>query len=306
MSNLPKVTVGFVNCNRLFYLKSCVESFLETTQDYDNKELIIVDNASIEKGTDEYLSEKAQQGITVIKTKDRDPSNEYAKALNIIVENSTGDYIAPLPADTQFVVRSGWLEKYVKCMEENPNGIGCITFDAQRTIRNSNENWGKIIDIGGYKFRFNPSRNPILGAANCLFSRKVIDIMYPWEEKNSSHEGGQDSETKMLNKVRAMNLGLMILMPVIPTSIGIYNEQGTSARIRGDKRIGIYFEPKQSYRYYEIHDYSKLVERYGKREIPIGIEYMAKSIGWNLPLKKNGEWIKLSASESDKQPTEYI
>ena len=55
---LPKVSIGFINCNRLHYLKSCVESFMYCTQDYQNKELIIVDNNSVEEGTEEYLKQK--------------------------------------------------------------------------------------------------------------------------------------------------------------------------------------------------------------------------------------------------------
>ena len=57
MSNSPKVSFGFINCNRLHYLKSCLESFLRCTEDYPNKEIIVVDNASTEEGTDEYIEE---------------------------------------------------------------------------------------------------------------------------------------------------------------------------------------------------------------------------------------------------------
>ena len=56
MKNYPKVTFGMVNCNRLFYLKSCLQSLIECTQDYPNKEIIVIDNASQESGTKEYLN----------------------------------------------------------------------------------------------------------------------------------------------------------------------------------------------------------------------------------------------------------
>ena len=85
MSNkLPLVTIGIVNCNRLFYLKSCLESFLDCTQDYPNKEIIIVDNASVEEGTEEYLVEKEKQGVKVFRQLLRDPNNEFARGLNLI------------------------------------------------------------------------------------------------------------------------------------------------------------------------------------------------------------------------------
>ena len=85
----PKVTFGFVNCNRLHYLRSCVESLLICTEDYSNKEIIIVDNASKEEGTEEYLNDLRDRGFKVFVQEERDPSNEYAKALNIIAEKPT-------------------------------------------------------------------------------------------------------------------------------------------------------------------------------------------------------------------------
>ena len=114
MEKLPLVTFGFVNCNRLFYLKSCIESFIETTMDYPEKQIIVVDNASIEGGTEEYLDSLRERGFLVISQKERDPSNEYAKALNLIAENAVGDYVALIPADMQFVVKGGWLKEYVE------------------------------------------------------------------------------------------------------------------------------------------------------------------------------------------------
>ena len=38
MKDLPKVSFGLVNCNRLFYLKSCLESLIYCTEDYANKD----------------------------------------------------------------------------------------------------------------------------------------------------------------------------------------------------------------------------------------------------------------------------
>ena len=78
----PLVTVGVVNCNRLHYLRSCLESFLECTQDYENKEIVVVDNASTEEGTEEYLTDLEQRGCRVIRMTARDPSNEFARGLN--------------------------------------------------------------------------------------------------------------------------------------------------------------------------------------------------------------------------------
>jgi len=90
---MKKVTFGIVNCNRLFYLKSCLESLIDTTQNYENKEIIVIDNASVEAGTNEYLEEIQEKGITVIRKLERNPANEFAIGLNTIISKATGDYI---------------------------------------------------------------------------------------------------------------------------------------------------------------------------------------------------------------------
>ena len=115
-----------VNCNRLFYLKSCLESLIECTEDYPNKEIIVIDNASQEKGTNEYLDSIESNLVKVYRTKERDPSNEYARGLNTICEKSDGEFVMLLEGDCQFIVRGGWLKQYVKFFTENSELTGSI------------------------------------------------------------------------------------------------------------------------------------------------------------------------------------
>jgi glycosyltransferase involved in cell wall biosynthesis len=303
MSDLPLVTFGFVNCNRLYYLRSCVESFLETTYDYPNKEIIVVDNASSEPGTDEYLDELRDRGFRVFKQLERDPSNEYAKALNIIAKYAKGEYVAPIPADTQFVVKGKWLHEYVGFFERYEDSIGCISFDAQRRVRNYGGIYSKLLGEGDMKFLFHHNRNPVMGAANCLLSKEMLEAMYPWEVDNESHEGGQDSETKMLIKVaKYLNQSdkqVYYTAPTIPVSIAIFNEDGNTARVRKNKRYGKYVEPEDKVHYYETHDFKKVVARYGESSMPIGIEDIAVAVDWDLPLDQNGNWIKSKTTYND-------
>ena len=85
MNNLPLVTFGIVNCSRLHYLKSCFKSLVHTTKSYSNIEIIVVDNASVEDGTEEFLSKiEKEKFVRVFRQESRDPSNEFAKGLNII------------------------------------------------------------------------------------------------------------------------------------------------------------------------------------------------------------------------------
>ena len=103
-----------------------------------------------------------------------------------------------------------------------------------------------------------------------------------------------------------LNSGKSALFPVIPVSIGIYNEQGTNARVRNNTRIGNYVNSVDSYKYYEIFEYEDLMSKYKIHEIPVGIEELAKPIGWKAPMRPNGEWKKLTAAEADHEKIEYI
>ena len=186
----PLVTFGFVNCNRLFYLKSCVESAIETTKNYPNKEFIIVDNASKEKGTEEYLLEKEKQGFKVIRQKERNPSNEFAIGLNLICKSARGKYIIPLQGDSQFVLNDDWLNEYVNFYEKDVNNqIGCITLDAQRRVTNESHKYSQVFKINSsFGFVADYNRPPTCGAGDVMYSKKILDIILPWEENMKNFE----------------------------------------------------------------------------------------------------------------------
>ena len=282
MSKMPKVSFGFVNCNRLHYLRSCLESLLVCTEDYENKEIIIVDNASTEEGTDEYLEELKERGFSVFRQEARDPSNEYAKALNIIAENATGKYVAPIPADIQFVVKGGWLKEYIEFLEQYE-------------------------DTNDFKFLYHFNRNPVMGAMNCMISKSLLDKIYPWDIQNDNHEGGGDSETKMLEKiakiVKSEGMQKFYAAPSIPVAVGIFNEQGGNARVRGNMRFGEYWSPpadESGVSYYKIHSFEEVMKKFGPCSHPVAIEDITEAVGWKLPIDSSGAWIKLKDSPDIK------
>ena len=293
----PKVTFGIINCNRLHYLKSCVESLIVSTSDYENKEIIIVDNASSEKGTNEYLIEKGRQGIKVFRQVARDPSNEFAKALNTITRESTGDYIAHLQGDMQFVINGGWLHEYVKFYENFKNQIGCVGLDAQRTKRNRQTSRFSNRLNDDYGFFLDYSRIPFSCSADVLYSKESLEFMGPFLEKNESHESGINSEDNMrkriISKMEEGKYKIFCAMPLISPAAGIFTDaRGTNARVRGNKRYGDYWEPKEDFKYYTIRDYSDILADYKDREIPVGIEELAIPIGWDQPVDSMGDWLK--------------
>ena len=309
----PLVTVGVVNCNRLHYLRSCLESFLECTQDYENKEIVVVDNASTEEGTEEYLTDLEQRGCRVIRMTARDPSNEFARGLNTIVKESTGKYVVMLQGDMQFIVRGGWLSEYVKVYEQNP-GIGCITFDAQRAVTNQSARLTTPGTAGTYKFVADTSRPPTSGAADVMYHRAVLEAIGPWAEQNDQHEYSGDSETKMLNHIAALKkqypeLPWATVMPLYPVAVSIYTDsRGTNARVRNYRRYGDYWAPLVGHTYYEIKDYDDVVsmEGYDERHIPYSIEEVTVAAGdWSLPKDANGAWLKNPIRPEDAKPGEW-
>jgi glycosyltransferase involved in cell wall biosynthesis len=310
--NQTRVTFGFINCNRLFYLRSCIESLLECTKDYANKELIIIDNASVEPGTKEYLDEKESQGFIVVRQDKRDPSNEFAKGLNTIAELATGDLICPLQADVQFVLEGDWLSEVVALFQQYAPHVGCVILDAQRNITNQSHKFSQTISDNDFRFVVDTGRNPISGAGDVMYSREVLDLIYPWHVKNKDHEGGQDSETEMLNKIKRIiadnKSGYHCFMPVYPVSAAIHTDKrGTNARIRGNKRYGDYWAPKEdNFRYYDLVSLSDIKKENKEFMIPLGIEDVVNTVGFDKPVDKDGVWLKNPIRPETAKDSDFV
>lgn len=310
---MKKVTFGIVNCNRLFYLKSCLESLLDTTTNYENKEVIVVDNASVEIGTKEYLEEIENRGVKVIRKIERNPANEFAIGLNTIISNASGDYLCMLQGDMQFVL-PGWLHDVISFYDKNLDVVGSIMLDAQRRITHDSHQLVKFPDERHPLFCKNSffadlSRDPISPAADAIFSRKVIEQIAPWHEKNVNHEGSLDSESEMRTKVRKLIVDgkmprYVTAFSAVPQSIAIYTDaRGTQGRVRGNKRYGDYWQAKDAsgWKYYEYiseYDFQK-----GKAN---SIEEIAKPIGFNRFVDSDGNWLKNPIRPETASLTDFV
>jgi hypothetical protein len=306
-----KVSFGFINCNRLFYLRSCLESVQYCLKDYDDKELIIIDNASIEEGTEEYLAQKEKEGIKVIRQKERDYSNEFAKALNIFCREAKGDFLIPLQGDSQCIIKGKrWLEEYVNFFEQNLDKVGAVTIDAQRNITNVSH---KFSEPFGIDYKFVGDMNKFIPcAADVMYSREFIEaVIYPWNENNLAHEGGNDSETEMVHRVKnyleTSNLKMYTASPIISPFIAIFtDDRGTMARVRGNKRYGAYWPPQEDFKYYQTYEYQELIEKFKERVVPVSIEELAKPAGnWKLPTDFFGNWKKNPIDPKTAGPNDY-
>ncbi|WP_082234760.1 glycosyltransferase [Halobacillus massiliensis] len=109
--NLPKVTVGIINCNYNEYLDQSLQSVLN--QNYPNIEIIIIDDSSTDNSKN--IIEKYKRDYPNIRaiyheTKTGSPD----LVINEIFEQATGDYVLHLSGD-DYLLHSNILMNFVKC-----------------------------------------------------------------------------------------------------------------------------------------------------------------------------------------------
>ncbi len=116
----PLVSVIVVTWNNLEVTRACIESLFEWS-DYENFELIVVDNASADE-TPEYLRtlEAERENVRVILN---DENRGFAPANNQGLEIARGDYLVLLNNDTK--VTPGWLRTLAGHLRRRP-GIGAL------------------------------------------------------------------------------------------------------------------------------------------------------------------------------------
>jgi hypothetical protein len=115
----PLVSVVIVNYNAKEYLKSCLNSVLNT--DYPNFEVIVVDNGSGD-GSVKFLEEisKSKTNIVVLRNEENlGPS----VARNQGIEKANGKYVAFLDNDTR--VHLLWLKEAIKVFEADSKVGAC-------------------------------------------------------------------------------------------------------------------------------------------------------------------------------------
>jgi O-antigen biosynthesis protein len=111
------VSVVVVNYNGIELLKACFESLCHMNTDSSMLELIMVDNLSTDNSVN-FIKEQYPQ-VKIIKN----DVNSFTKALNIGVENTTGEYIAFLNND--MVVDKEWIDGLLKVFRHE-EGIGGV------------------------------------------------------------------------------------------------------------------------------------------------------------------------------------
>ncbi len=138
----PLVSLIIPTKNALKLVKSCINSILEKT-DYDNFEILLVDNQSDEPASLKYFERLSHHPkIRVIKY---DAPFNYSAINNFAVEQASGEIIALVNNDIE-VIDDNWLSEMVShALRPSVGCVGAKLFYSDNTIQHA----GVIIGYGG-------------------------------------------------------------------------------------------------------------------------------------------------------------
>lgn len=100
----PKVSIIIPSRDKYELLRACINS-IQTKTTYGNYEMVVINNASSEESTIEYLALLRSTGINVL---DYPSEFNYSKILNFGSDNTESDYLCFLNNDTE-VIEPNWL-----------------------------------------------------------------------------------------------------------------------------------------------------------------------------------------------------
>lgn len=153
---LPFVSVIVPTKDKLDLLRPCVESVLQQTE-YDNFELLIVDNASVERRTAEFLNEIKKN--TRVRVLDYPGAYNFSAINNFAARQSRGSFLCLLNNDTE-VLESGWLTDLMRyAARPDVGAVGAKLLYEDGSIQHA----GVVLGLGqaaGHAHRFQPGGDP--------------------------------------------------------------------------------------------------------------------------------------------------
>ena len=102
----------------------------------------------------------------------------------------------------------------------------------------------------------------------------------------------------MIARWRSARIPYQRALPILPVSADILTDDtGTKAKIRGNRRYGVYNPPNKDEFYYRIYKQEEVADRL-TNEMPVAFEDIVQSIGYDLPMDDQGNLIKGSLNTS--------
>lgn len=137
----PLVSILIPNKDQKDTLDQCLKS-IEVRTDYENYEIIIIENNSTEQETFEYYKQIKNPKIRVIEWKDE---FNYSAINNFGVRHAKGEYLLFLNNDIE-VINSDWLgEMLSNCQRDEVGAVGAKLYYPDNTVQHA----GVIVGIGG-------------------------------------------------------------------------------------------------------------------------------------------------------------
>jgi len=174
----PKVSIIIPTKNNYRILKRCIDSIKKKTN-YENKEIIIVDNSSTNDATKKYYSSLPYKIITYSE------NFNFSKMNNLAVQSSSGELLLFLNDDTE-VLDSFWLDELVSiAMQDDVGIVGPKLIFSDGTIQHAGVAFLKtgsgfhplmkqLENSRGYHNTLNSMRDSSAVTGACLMIKKEI------------------------------------------------------------------------------------------------------------------------------------
>ena len=178
-----KLSIVIVSYNVRHYLDQCLESVLRATRDIDS-EIFVVDNDS-KDDTVAYLKQRYAQQIKLIES---NRNLGFARANNIAIKQSVGEYVLLLNPDT-FVAENA-LTTVIDFLDAHPqaggagvmmhNADGSIARESRRAIPTPYVSFMKMIGRSDRYYMSHlpwdsPARIEVLSGAFCMLRRQALN-----------------------------------------------------------------------------------------------------------------------------------
>jgi len=178
--------------DKVEYLRRCIDSILEKTK-YENYEVIILSNNSVEKETFEYFNELSR--YEKIKIVEYNVEFNYSKINNYAVLHSKGDILVFVNNDVEIISENWLCEMIQHNLRKDIGVVGAKLYYENDTIQHA----GVILGIGG-----------VAGHAHKYFHK---------------NEDGYFGRLKLIQNFSAMTAALMSVRRDIFEEVGGFEEE---------------------------------------------------------------------------------
>ncbi len=180
----PKISILIANKDHASDLRRCISSILEKST-YENFEIIVIENNSVEDGTFAYYEELKENDK--IKVVNYEGDFNYSAVNNLGAAHAGGDYLLLLNNDVQ-VITVNWIEEMLMyAQREDVGAVGAKLYYGDKTIQHAgvvlglgahrtagHSHYGQHRDNLGYMGRLCYAQNVSAVTGACLLVKKAL------------------------------------------------------------------------------------------------------------------------------------